>query len=91
MDGVQDKGENEDSSSHKLTSPTNEDNNDPGSECGNDTTPPGTPDLIRQQRLEDERKNTNNTPPSIIITDQADCFDESVFTNVTDIDETSNQ
>eukprot|EP00957_Ditylum_brightwellii_P078124 5939304-Ditylum_brightwellii.AAC.1 len=31
-DGFQDKGEHEDSSPHKSTSPTSKDNNDPGSE-----------------------------------------------------------
>eukprot|EP00957_Ditylum_brightwellii_P121511 9267659-Ditylum_brightwellii.AAC.1 len=44
-DGFQDEEEHEDSSPHKPTFPTSEDNNDPGSVSGTGTTPPGTPDV----------------------------------------------
>ena len=89
---VPDEGENNKSPTNNPTSLTKEDNNDLGNEDRDDTTPPATPEFVGQQKLQEEKEDTNNKPPSsITVTDQPECFDESVYTNVKDIDETSNQ
>eukprot|EP00957_Ditylum_brightwellii_P126608 9650484-Ditylum_brightwellii.AAC.1 len=80
------KLEQEDSLPHKLTSPTSKEDNDSDSGSEAATTPCGTPELVRRQILEEEREKNNNTPPPIIITDKIEYFDDSVFTNITDID-----
>ena len=89
---VPDEGENNESPADNPPSLTKKGNNDVGSEDSNDTTPPATPEFVGQQKLQNEKEDTNNKPPSsITATDPLECFDELVYTNVRDINETSNQ
>eukprot|EP00957_Ditylum_brightwellii_P011264 851872-Ditylum_brightwellii.AAC.1 len=83
--------EQEDFSLHKPTSPTSKGVSDSTSMSEATTTPLGTPELVRQQRLEEERYKNSNTPPPVIITDKTEYFDDSVFTNITDMDSRSNK
>eukprot|EP00957_Ditylum_brightwellii_P112325 8564178-Ditylum_brightwellii.AAC.1 len=84
--------EQEYSSPYKPTSPTSKEENDDAPSVSEATTsPPGTPELVRQQRLAEERDQNNNPNYPIIITDKTEYFNESVLTNITDIDARSNK
>eukprot|EP00957_Ditylum_brightwellii_P019190 1446847-Ditylum_brightwellii.AAC.1 len=64
--------EQEESSPHKSTSPTNKEENDATSVSEATTSPPGTPELIQQQRLVEKRDKNNNPNYPIIITDKTE-------------------
>eukprot|EP00957_Ditylum_brightwellii_P133241 10159715-Ditylum_brightwellii.AAC.1 len=63
--------EQKDSFPQKPTFPTSKEENDDASDVSEATTsPPGTPEHVRQQRLAEERDKNDNPNYSIIITDK---------------------